>query len=746
MSLKKNTPIRSVGAAAILLIIGCLANIGPDAQTNGTDGGGGAGGGGGGGTHNSDAAVDDLSKPYGFDARPSNTTCLAAARPVSNTGVTTAPAFPSLSFTNPLFLVHAPNETNRLFVVEQGGVVKWFNNDNTATTTTTFINLTSRVTSGGERGLLGMAFHPNFATNGQVFLSYTRTNGGLQSVISRFTSSDNGQTLDPNSEQIILTVDQPYDNHNGGGINFGPDGYLYIGFGDGGSGGDPQNNAQNLNSLLGKMLRIDVDGAAPYAIPSDNPFANGGGRPEIFAWGLRNPWRWSFDKGTGELWLGDVGQNQIEEMDKIVLGGNYGWRIREGAQCYNAASCNTTGLIEPITTYDHSQGQSITGGYVYRGTAIPSLIGKPVYADYASGRIWAISTDPITGQVLPLDQQLLVDSNFSISSFGQAPDGELFIVNYFQGNIQKLVPAGAPVVDTFPQKLSQTGCVDPSDPKKVASGVIPYDVNAPLWSDGAEKERYFAIPDGTQIEMNADGDWDFPDGTVLMKTFYIGGKRVETRLFMRHSDSSWAGYSYEWDDAETDATLLPSSKTRQVGTQTWYYPSRSECLACHSAAAGRSLGLENGQLNRDFLYPTARTRNQLSTLSGLGFFSAALPATAGRFADYGGADAIEDRAKAYLHGNCSMCHRPNGTGGGSIDFRYSTALAQMNICNANPTEGDLGVANAKRLVPGDPASSIISLRIHALNANRMPPLASRVVDPNGSALIDQWITSLNACP
>jgi uncharacterized repeat protein (TIGR03806 family) len=292
--------------------------------------------------------------------------------------------------------------------------------------------------------------------------------------------------------------------------------------------------------------------------------------------------------------------------------------------------------------------------------------------------------------------------------------------------------------------------VDPANPQRPAPGLIPYDVNSPLWSDGAQKERFLALPDGKQIRVGADGDWELPTGTVLVKTFLLGGQRVETRLFMRHEDGSWSGYSYEWDDAQTDATLLPASKSKQVGAQTWYYPSRAECLSCHTGAAGHSLGLETGQLNRDLTYTsTQRISNQLATFEHLGLFEAPLGAAPEALARYpvpSGSDTLELRARAYLHSNCAVCHRPNGTGRGPADFRFSTPLAQASFCDKAPEQGSLGVTNARLLAPGDPGRSLLSLRMHALDANRMPPLASRGEDTVGLGVVDAWISSLTACP
>jgi uncharacterized repeat protein (TIGR03806 family) len=695
-----------------------------------------------------DAAPDligaDLTPyPWALDSRPANPTCKAPARPVLATGVTTKGVFPALTFTLPVVMVQAPGDTSRWFVAQKGGIVKTFANMDAVPGATNFIDITARVNSApNEAGLLGMAFHPGWQQNHQVFLSYTRPcpNGrtacqssGLLSTVSRFTSADGGQTLDPASEAVILQLDQPYTNHNGGNIAFGPDGDLYIGFGDGGSGGDPQKNGQNVNVLLGKMLRIDVSNGAPYAIPPTNPFAKGGGKPEIFAWGLRNPWRWSFDSATGDFWVGDVGQDTYEEIDLLKVGGNYGWNVREGFHCYGAMTCASAGMIDPIVEYPHNgNGCSVTGGYVYRGALIPSLVGTYVYGDFCTGKTWGLFYDAM-GKPAP---QVLLAGGIQISSFGQGPDGELYILNYGNGKILQLVPSMAGPPPNFPPTLSATGCVDPKNAQIPAPGLIPYDVNAALWSDGADKERWMALPDGGKIHIGADGDWDFPNGTVLMKTFRVGGKRIETRLFVRHDDNGWAGYTYEWDDQEKDAALLPAGKTKAVGNQTWYYPSRSDCLRCHSAAAGGSLGLETAQLNKVFTYPNGKLANQINTLDHIGLFDAAPPAMP---------PALGGDGRSYLHANCSFCHRPGGTGGGPADFRFATPVPMMNVCNVAPSAGDLGVAGAKLVVPGNPGQSVVSLRMHALDANRMPPLATRVVDPAGTQAVDGWISSLMSC-
>ncbi len=326
----------------------------------------------------------------------------------------------------PVYLTHAGDSSGRLFIVEQPGRLLVYQNGNLLSTP--FLDMSSRVSFGGERGLLSIAFHPKYASNGRFFINYTRSENGLKTFISEFkVSKENPNVADP-TEKILLTIDQPFSNHNGGLNKFGPDGYLYIGMGDGGGAGDPQDNGQNLDTLLGKLLRIDVDSQSPYSVPQDNPFVDQRGRrPEIWAYGLRNPWRYSFDRCTGRLFLGDVGQNKYEEIDLIEKGKNYGWRLMEGAHCFNPSQgCNQVGLELPIAEYDHSSGCSITGGYVYRGRKYVDLIGRYFFGDYCGGQMWALAQDA-TGT---WKMTILAAAGFSLSSFGEDQDGELYVVDY----------------------------------------------------------------------------------------------------------------------------------------------------------------------------------------------------------------------------------------------------------------------------------------------------------------------------
>jgi glucose/arabinose dehydrogenase len=351
-------------------------------------------------------------------------------------------AFPNLTFNQPDALVN-DGVTDRLFVTEQTGAIRVFNNTQNVTASTVYLDLTDKVVSGGEQGLLGLAFHPNFEQNGYFYVNYIAPNP-LRTVIARYTQPAGSSVADKNSEQVLLTVNQPFANHNGGQLSFGPDGYLYIGLGDGGSGGDPLGNAQNRSTLLGKILRIDVNsatGGRNYGIPPNNPFAGNslGYREEIYAYGFRNPWRFSFDSETAQLWVGDVGQGEIEEIDLVGSGKNYGWNIMEGTLCFNPSSgCNRTGLELPIYNYTHALGNAVIGGYVYRGTATPILVGTYIYADYGSGRIWALNS---TGA--EVSNVLLVDTNLNIASFGVDLSGELYFTAY-DGKIYEFNPETIP--------------------------------------------------------------------------------------------------------------------------------------------------------------------------------------------------------------------------------------------------------------------------------------------------------------
>lgn len=364
------------------------------------------------------------------------------------------PAFPNLTFSSVTDIQAPPDGTNRLFVLERSGSVVVFENDPSTSQKTVFLDISNQVDSQGEGGILGLAFHPSYEQNGEVFIYYTTSqNGPFRSVVSRFTvSSADPDQADPSSEQVVLTVDQPYSNHNAGQLQFGPGGYLYVGLGDGGSGGDPEENGQDPTTLLGSMLRLDVDldgsggtpdcGSGSYEIPSTNPFVSDADAKcdEIYAYGFRNPYRYSFGP-DGRLWVADVGQNDWEEIDWVEAGNNYGWDVMEGNHCYEpSTNCDSTGLELPVYEYGHDVGNSITGGYVYEGSCSP-LQDQYIYGDYGSGRIWGLSYDA-SGAV---SNDLLIDSALSLTTFGTGPDDGLYFAGIFDDALYQFVCTTIPV-------------------------------------------------------------------------------------------------------------------------------------------------------------------------------------------------------------------------------------------------------------------------------------------------------------
>ncbi len=381
------------------------------------------------------AAASNGPAPSAAAAAPAGS-ATAAAQPFDPASVTLGLEEVARGLVGPLFVTHAADGS--VFVVEKRGMIQVFPGGDWTAAPQTFLDIGARVrSSGSEQGLLGLALHPQFADNGYLYVNYIDRNGAT--VVSRFTRT--GQTLaaDPASEQVVLRQEQPAANHNGGMLAFGPDGYLYIGLGDGGGANDQFGNGQNVQTWLGKLLRIDVDGGQPYAVPADNPFAqNQAGKPEIWAYGLRNPWRFSFDRTTNDLYIGDVGQNRFEyihfQPGGSQGGQNYGWPILEGIQCFRTANCDRTGLTQAIVDYPHEFGCSVTGGYVYRGTRYPALQGVYVFGDYCSGRMWTLTRD----EAGAWQKHEALQSDAQISSFGEDAAGEMYVTDLTGGRVLRV--------------------------------------------------------------------------------------------------------------------------------------------------------------------------------------------------------------------------------------------------------------------------------------------------------------------
>lgn len=705
-------------------------------------------------TSTDDPGTDTGTDLPGLDARPANASCVAVDRPLLGAQAQLTRVYPGLQLSDAIVMLMSPTDAGRWYVAEQDGRIYRFDDDPGVTTKDVVLDIRGQVDTpflSNEMGLLSMAFHPDFQLNGYLYVYYSVTPGADRTRVSRFTSSDGGATFEPATETVILEIDQPFSNHNGGTIVFGPDGYLYLSTGDGGSGDDPGNRAQDLTNPLGKIHRVDVDGGYPYAIPHDNPFAyGGGGLDTLYAWGLRNPFRMSFDPQTGELWVGDVGQNAWEEISRVELGGNYGWKIMEGLVCRPGGpqSCDTSDLVAPEIVYATGFGGSVIAGVVYNGTAIPALRGALLYNDFYDASVEGVFSDPTTGDsvsatVVPSAAQNLVH-------YTTGADDEVYVLQHGNnGRIYKLEPLPGQQPDTFPQQLSQTGCMDASDPTQPGQGLIPYEIAHPFWSDGADKQRWMALPDGETITIGADGDWTLPVGTVLIKQFAREGQLLETRLMMLHDDG-WGGYSYVWDEDTADASFAPGGLSIPQATGDWAIPDTGGCAQCHTDGAGGSLGLETRQLAIEADYPsTGRRAHQLATLDAIGVFDPPLGVEPTSVAPLPGLDddtaSIEDRARAYLHVNCAQCHRPEVSSRASLDLRLDTPLADTNLCEA-PQTGDLGITGARVITPGDPGRSILSVRVHRRDAYAMPPLGSNLVDTVGAGVLDDWIASMGSCP
>jgi len=661
----------------------------------------------------------------------------------------------AISINNMIDAKNIKTQPNRWIAVSRGGGVYWFDSTWNASETPRLL-FSINVDQEGEGGLLGVALHPNFSNNGYVYFYYTIDGSPLISVLARrtLTNLESDISWDNNSHQELLRLNQPASNHNGGSLHFGPiDGYLYLALGDGGPASEQPLDPQ---TWLGSMLRLDVDNPSNgnnYGIPADNPFAQGqaafgNGAPEVWAWGFRNPYRWSIDSLTGDVWVADVGQSSREEVNFVQAGGNYGWPCREGdidgprANDSFCTSQDPNDFIAPAVAPTRGDGWiAIIGGFVYRGGSLPELNGAFIYGDFILSQFWAIKHN---GNASFQNQQLDI-TNSPFRSYVQSSDGEVYGLGDEFSLIQERNTTGGPAAT-----LSQTGCVDINTPTQPAAGLMPYDMVEGFWSDGATKDRYVSIPDNTEVIVESDGDLTFPIGSVFLKNFFLNDVLIESRLLMHYAQGLWSGYSYRWRSDGSDADLITESTTVEIQGQDWTFLNSGQCLACHTEAAGRALGPELPQLASEQTYPsTGITANQLVTWEHVGLFNRRLSnsekTTALTPSRNNIAGDTEAKARSYLHSNCSQCHRAAGPANTAFDFNRQLSFSEMNICNTDPIRGDLGIANAKILSPGSTALSLIIQRMNVLDNNRMPPIASHVIDSEGVSVLSDWINSLNGC-
>jgi uncharacterized repeat protein (TIGR03806 family) len=696
-------------------------------------------------------------------------------------GYKTQLALGGLGFNYPVAVRSPFGETNRVFVVEQAGKIYVITNL-TSPTRTVFLDLSRQVLVGPIAGLFALAFHPGFATNGLFFVGYnlnTQTTDGSSPHyrVSRFSVSPDAPTSALTNSELPLITQRYIGNGFCDDMLFGADGYLYIAVADPAqdAGGTPQAIDGNL---YGGILRIDVDKSPAslspnphpavttnYAIPADNPFVgatNFNGKPidptkvrtEFYAIGLRNPWRMSLDPLSGLLFVGDPGTSVQDEINVIVKGGNYGWPYREGTGPGPQARGTPTGLqwINPI--YQRPAG-AIIGGVLYRGQNYPQLQGTYIFGDWVSGQVLGLR---YAGTNLVSAQNLVTQS--AVEAFGIDPsNGDVLLVTQSPGRVMRLTYStnltGAPL----PPTLADIGVFADTASLTPNPGIVPYDINVPLWSDNASKTRWFSVPwlTGT-IGFNRDGAWSYPVGTIWIKHFELeltngvpeSARRLETRLLVRTSSGVY-GATYRWGDSLTNAVLVSEEGLDEAFTiydhglmrsQVWHYPSRSECLTCHTPLAGYALGFNTAQLNREFGYPGG-TQNQLRAFSDAGFFGTNLHGVYTMPALAPPSDnqiSLEYRVRSYLAANCSQCHQPGGAALGRFDARLSTPLSSSSIMKGELVN-TLGSPDNRVIKPGSLAQSVLLTRVAALGADHMPPLATSVVNQPAVDLLSAWITS-----
>jgi glucose/arabinose dehydrogenase len=756
-------------------------------------------------------------RPFGITRRIPLTTSRVTGSPDPPLPYHVRRVYPKLKLTNPVTVVQEPG-SDRLLVIQQaaGGAsrVLRFRDDPEVDSSETLLSV--------DRAAYDITFHPRFDRNGYLYLSskgpLSAERPARKMQIARFTMARHPPFgLDSASEEVI--IDWPSDGHDGGGIVFGQDGMLYITTGDGTSDSDDNLTGQDMTRLLAKLLRIDVDHPEPgkaYSVPKDNPFVGVRDvRPETWAFGFRNPWRMTCDRETGHIWVGNGGQDLWETAYLIERGANYGWSVYEGSHpFYLTRKLGPAPLTKPTLEHPHSESRSLTGGIVYYGPRFPELRGAYIYGDYSTGKIWAARHD---GSRLRWQKEI-ADTTLQITGFGTDSRGEILIVDMRdkeEGGIYTLEAAPAVMSTTpitFPTRLSESGLFRSVKGHVPEPALIPYTVNAPLWSDDAYKERYIALPgNDSQIEVTASGGWNFPDRAVLVKSFAVdteeGNPRsrrwVETR-FLTKQDGEWVGYSYLWNEAQTEATLVetagadrefvirvPRSSQSPDGVrkQKWHYPSRAECMACHSRAANFVLGLTTLQMNREHDYGKVRD-NQLRVLEHLGMLRlnwgqkiqddlraearsrgmteaqaeeyvrkqadntgqrqsgvssllAVAPDKYPRLVNpYDPKQELDRRARSYLHANCSQCHVGAGGGNSQMQLEFTTTSENTRIFDVRPLHETYGIPDARLIAPGSPERSVLLHRMSHRNRGHMPPLATSIVDGEAVRLMGEWIRGM----
>jgi putative heme-binding domain-containing protein len=709
-------------------------------------------------------------------------------------------AFPKLAFTNPLEIAYAPGNS-RVFVAEQGAKIYSFPNDERCEKADLLVDvhdvaqgLDKVPFSAGVSQVFGFALHPQFQQHRYIYVCYIlnisppaghapltpKDQQGTR--LSRFTVTDTDpQRVDRGSEKVLLTWFAG--GHNGGCVKFGPDRDLYVSAGDGGDPDppDPFSTGQDISDLLSSIMRIDVDhpdGDKPYSIPNDNPFVHtSGARPEVYAYGLRNPWKFSFDRATGNLWCGDVGWELWESVDCVKPGGNYGWSIMEGPNpVHPDGKRGPTPITPPAVALSHTEAASLTGGVVYRGKKLPELVGHYLFGDWQTNLLWDAK---VTGDTLE-PHRTIARTDQRIVAFGEDADGEPMIVDHQGGGLWRIVRNDANIDPAkFPRKLSETGLFTSVKDQTPAPGVIPFSINAPQWLDGATARRWIAVP-GTGNVGWGKGVWGddkpaWPADSVLVRTLSIealaGGdstaRPIETQIL--HFDGKhWNAYTYAWNAEHTDAELIGADgddrnitvpdmrdmtlnlpKHNGVKQQRWHFASRSQCMTCHNVWDDYALAFNAPQLDRVADFDGTKD-NQVRSFRHVGLLldpkTPADDAGSEKLAltdPYDSSANLNERARSYLAVNCSVCHRFGGGGSALFDVRKELPANKLNLIDARPNLGTFGLDDARIVCPGDPTRSVLFYRMAKLGRGRMPHIGSDQVDHRGLQLMIDWIRSLD---
>jgi putative heme-binding domain-containing protein len=617
-----------------------------------------------------------------------------------------------------------------------------------------------------EYGLiLSFAFSPNFRTDGWIYLFCNPRSGNPPNFnrILRYQLRKKDERYDVAGDpQVILEWES--NGHDGGDLLFGTDGYLYIATGDGSKDSDQYLSAQDFTDLRGAVLRIDVSedaGDKAYRIPDDNPFVDVPGvRGEIFAKGLRNPWRMSMDTKTGAIFLGNSGQDTTESVYRLEKGANYGWSRWEGGRIFQEKRPLGVGkLTFPLIDHDHSESRALTGGIVYRGSKFPELEGWYIYGDYETGKIWAAKFDE--GGVSSVKE--IVNSFRSILGFLQSAEGDLLVLANNLYKLERIIPEDIQNASEFPKLLSQAGLFESTRNHKVVSSAVGYDVTAPAWNNGATAERFFLLPTGQKAMVTPEGGWECPrDGVVFQTlTLPIGTKstthrlRIETRVFIKR-DKHWSAYSYLWNGDQSDAYLVEKDgvtvdlldhfgdRIQSESIVNWQVPSRTQCFACHTVHQNTLLGLNKLQIGScsegpDGLHPMERWQKEGLTVN---YGKSHKELTAKLVNPYDTSSNIEDRFRSYVHVNCGSCHVSVGGGNSKIRLSFSTPLESTGLIDVLPEHSDFGIPNARIVSPGSPEQSVLFHRMRSDGVGKMPPMGRNEIDKQALELFEQWIQSL----